>query len=434
MRPFAAVTSIAAALSGALHPAVAQSVPDLVLENARIVDPSTRQVINGHLLIAGGRIVAIEREGTVPEARERVDLDGRWVIPGLVDMHVHSVGNLAPPRRFEFLGPEGTARRVLGAGVTAFLDLFYAEDAILGLRDRQRSEGLPGADIFAAGPCLTAPAGHCSEYGVPTRLVEDPDEARREVRELAAKRPDVVKLVYDHAYTAMPTVDRVTMAAVLAAAREAGIPTVVHVGTWQDAAEAAEAGASAITHLARESPISAKLAGELARRGTAVIPTLVTIADAAVLARHPEMLDEPFISAFASDSTLAAYRDSTAFPDYLKSWLVRYDTIVGRYYESMRRLRAAGVTLLVGTDAGNFGTVQGWSVHRELARFVEAGLDPWDALAAATVAPGRFLGRSWGVRVGDEANLVVLDGSPVEDIRNTAKIHLVVHHGKAVNP
>lgn len=75
----------------------------------------------------------------------------------------------------------------------------------------------------------------------------------------------------------------------------------------------------------------------------------------------------------------------------------------------------------------------GWSVHRELERYVEAGLSPWDALEAATTAPGRFLRRPWGVEPGDEANLVVLDGSPIEDIRNTRRIRAVILRGEVVD-
>ena len=71
----------------------------------------------------------------------------------------------------------------------------------------------------------------------------------------------------------------------------------------------------------------------------------------------------------------------------------------------------AGVTVLTGTDAGNWGTIQGYSVHRELIKLVAAGLRPWDALAASTTRAGEFLGRSWGVSEGDAANLVVLDAA-----------------------
>ena len=89
--------------------------------------------------------------------------------------------------------------------------------------------------------------------------------------------------------------------------------------------------------------------------------------------------------------------------------------------------------MLTGTDSGNLGTIQGYSVHREMVWMVEAGLSPWQALAAATVNAGRFLGRSYGVSPGNEASLVLLEASPIEDIRNTERIHLIIHHGRVVD-
>jgi imidazolonepropionase-like amidohydrolase len=100
--------------------------------------------------------------------------------------------------------------------------------------------------------------------------------------------------------------------------------------------------------------------------------------------------------------------------------------------ESVRRLAAAGVSMLTGTDAGNVGVVQGYSVHREMLRLVEAGLTPWDALRASTTNAGKFLGRAYGVGPGDQADLVVLDASPLEDIANTQTIGLVVMRGRVV--
>ena len=88
--------------------------------------------------------------------------------------------------------------------------------------------------------------------------------------------------------------------------------------------------------------------------------------------------------------------------------------------------------MLVGTDAGNWGTIHGYSVHRELILLVEAGLSPWEALAAATTNAGNLLGRHYGVRPGDEANLVILDASPIDDIANTQRISAVISRGKLV--
>jgi imidazolonepropionase-like amidohydrolase len=79
------------------------------------------------------------------------------------------------------------------------------------------------------------------------------------------------------------------------------------------------------------------------------------------------------------------------------------------------------------------GTLQGYSVHRELIRLVDAGLSPWQALAAATTDAGAFLGQAYGVKAGGEANLVVLDASPIENIGNTQAIAYVIHHGAIVD-
>jgi imidazolonepropionase-like amidohydrolase len=101
--------------------------------------------------------------------------------------------------------------------------------------------------------------------------------------------------------------------------------------------------------------------------------------------------------------------------------------------EAVRTLAAAGVPMVTGTDVGNPGVFQGYSVHRELRLLVEAGLSPWDALAATTIQAGRLLGRKWGMDVGDEGTLVILDASPLEDIRNTERIHAVILRGVNVN-
>ena len=153
------------------------------------------------MLIQDGRIEAILESAPPDFGGQRIDIQGKWVIPGLADMHTHSFGNASPAASggVQYLGTPRTAKMMLYTGVTAFLDLFSAEDAILRLRQQQRDGKLPGADIFCAGPCITASKGHCTEYGVPTRTINNPQEARQQIAQLAAKSPDVVKLIYDHA-------------------------------------------------------------------------------------------------------------------------------------------------------------------------------------------------------------------------------------------
>lgn len=164
---------------------------DLVLNNAGIVDPREQTVVDGSVWIVDGRVVDIGPDVPNDAPGDRIDLEGRWLVPAFVDLHTHSFGNAAPGGAFDGSGTEAVAERVLRAGVVAFLDLFAAEDYILPLRDRQRAGEVAGASIFAAGPCFTAPDGHCTEYGVPTRVIGSPAEARDELMELVDRKAHV---------------------------------------------------------------------------------------------------------------------------------------------------------------------------------------------------------------------------------------------------
>jgi imidazolonepropionase-like amidohydrolase len=409
---------------------------DLVLTNAKIVDPSSRTVVDGSLWITNGRIAG--RGANVPAATpgERIDVHGRWIIPGLVDLHTHSFGNMALGGVVDGFGTENTSIRVLRAGVTAFLDLFNAEDYIFSLRNRQRAGEIGGAEIFAAGPCFTATKGHCSEYGVPTRLIDSPDDARRQLAELAPKHPDFIKVVYDHnSYggTGLPTIDKATLAALIAAGKERGLRTIVHVGTWNDVRDAVESGAAAVTHVPQDGPVPADVVTLMAQRKPWHIPTLVVHTDLTELLDHPELVESPLLKALTSDTIRAVYRRGAgSLDERMQRRLEVRRAATAVTLESVRLLHAAGVRMLVGTDAGNPGTFQGYSVHRELIRLVQAGLSPWEALAAATTDAGLFLERKFGVQAGDAANLVVLEASPIDDIANTQRIAIVVARGKVV--
>ncbi|MCI0435963.1 MAG: amidohydrolase family protein [Gemmatimonadetes bacterium] len=411
---------------------------EIAYENAFVVDPDRRQIRPGTIMVAGGEIRAILTGPLPADYRgQRVDLGNRYVIPGLVDAHTHSFGNMAPVGVPQFVGTAVVTKLDLYAGVTAFLDLFNAEDAILGLRDQQRTQPEPGAWIFAAGPCLTATNGHCSEYGVPTRLVNSPAEADREVDALALKKPDVVKLVYDHQTyggRTMPTVDRATMEAVIAAARRNGLKTVIHVGTWIDLREAVLAGATAVTHTPGPDPMPADIPRLMVERGTVHIPTLAVQSELARILESPDVLDDPLLIAVTTDALRAGYRAARdSLPPAFRGFVEWQRRLTDANRESVRVLAAVGVPMVTGTDGGNPGVFQGFSVHREMELLVGAGLTTWDALRAATTNAAALLDQKWGFDPGDEATFVVLDGSPITDIRNTRTIHTVVQRGSVVD-
>ncbi len=411
---------------------------DLALENARIVDPARGEITEGSMLVRDGEVVSVESALPTDFDGERIDVEGRWVIPGLVDMHTHSTGNGSPAGMPQMLGYETTSRLALYAGVVAFLDLFSDEDAIFAFRDAQRAGGTTGAAVFAAGPCLTATYGHCTQFGVQTRVVNSPADAAREVDALAAKRPDVVKVVYDtSSFPGMPTIDRETLNAVIESARRHDLKTVVHVGTWDDVRHAVLAGATAVTHTPGPDPLPPDLPQLMVEHGTAHIPTLAVESDLAKIADDLSMLDNPLLAGVTTEALRDAYGSLANGASAAQGWVGRFLTLQRSVSDviqgAVRTLADAGVPMLTGTDAGNVGVFQGFSVHRELELFVDAGLSEWEALRAATTNAAAFLGERWGVAPGDEATFVILDGSPIEDISNTQRIHAVVQRGVVVN-
>jgi imidazolonepropionase-like amidohydrolase len=420
-------------LLAALGVSPTAAAQNLYISNARVLNVGARTESTSNVLIRDGKLVGFPVSKPADFTGPVVDAGGRWVMPALSDMHLHSVGNFTPPNGFQMMGPEGVARAALYAGVARYLDLFSPEDAIFAARASRSTAATPGADIFAAGPCLTATKGHCSEYGVPTRIVDSPADAKREVTALAAKKPDVVKVVYDHrVYSgrSMPTIDRATLEVVVATAKANALKTVVHVGTWEDVRDAVMAGAAVVTHTP-EGPPPADLPALMVQRGTVHIPTLAVQSDYSRFAEDPTLLDSPLLTSMVGAKAIAVYKQPAT--GQLTAWLTLQRSSRDQNAATVRTLAAAGVPMVTGTDAGNPAVFQGYSVHRELRLLAEAGLPAWDVLAATTINAGRLLGRKWGMEVGDEGTLVILDASPLVDIRNTERIHAVILRGVQVD-
>lgn len=427
-----AMAMLFTALACLVQPVAASAQDALLLANARIVDPHSRTVRQGNLLIRDGVIAAAPARRPTRFTGTVIDLKGKWVIPGLNDLHTHSFGNQpAFGPAGDTPGTAGIALRVLAVGVTGLLDLFGHEDGLFQIRAQQRAGTLGGADVYASLSCLTSPKGHCTEYGVPTRTMRTPEEARATVADLALRKPDVIKIVYQPSWPGTPSIDKPTFAAAVAEARRHGIRTIVHIGSWGEVSDAIDVGASAVTHIP-DDPLPPALAKRMAQSGIAFIPTLAVETDSVAFAHDPAVLDDPMARAVTRPGVIAAYR----MPDHVARMQVSRAKDEARNaiaLANVKRAADAGVTILLGTDAGNWGTLQGYSVHRELGIMVDAGLTPWQALASATTGAGDFLGRRFGVRPGDIANLVVLDASPIADIRNSKRIAMVIHHGKIVD-
>jgi imidazolonepropionase-like amidohydrolase len=402
---------------------------ELLLTNANIIDPQTEQIRQGHLLIENKTIIATLQK--IPEnfTGQIIDVKDKWIIPGLNELHTHSFGNRGPGGAGNFVGTSGTAKLMLSAGVTSLLDLFGNEDKLFEHRKQQQAGETSGADIFTSLSCLTATKGHCTEYGVPTRVMDSPEQAINVVNDLAKRSPDVIKIVYSQ-HGRLPSIDKATLKAAIDTAKKHQIKTIIHISSVDDMRDAILAGASALTHIPDDKEVPLSIAQLMVKHNVVSIPTLSVDTDLVDFIKYPEILATPMAVKLANEQIRSSYK-----LENLKWTSAKLDELQNRsqhYYRSVTTLIDAGVTILTGSDSGNYGTIQGYSVHREMIKLVQSGMNTWQALQASTTNAGKFLGKNFGVNAGDEANLVILQDSPINDIKNTQKIAFVIHHGKVI--
>lgn len=402
---------------------------NLFLEDAKIVDTNAKEVYFGNLLIENGKIAGRPETAPATFDGETIDLDGLWVIPGLADLHTHSYGNMAPNGYFDAPGTPIIAKRMLYAGVVAFLDLFGPEEMLYEYRNSQHNIQSPVATLYASLSCLTATEGHCTEYGVPTRTIDNPEAAREVVTDLATLRPNVVKIVYAQ-HGSRPSLDRETLAAAIETATVHGLKTIIHIHSWEDARDAIEFGASAITHIPPD-PLPQEVAEMMADKRVASIPTLSVEIDVKDFLTDEAVRGARLASELAPKSFLKLF-DSDVNEDLL-SRAEEKESNTTNTRKSIELLYRSGVPILLGTDSGNIGTIQGYSVHRELQLLVELGMSSWDALGSATSKASEFLGKPWGVHTGEQADLLVVSASPISDISNTQRIEMVIKNGVVVD-
>ena len=348
-----------------------------------------------------------------------MDLTGKYIIPGLIDLHVHCSGNPFPDGQYEDLGPELTARAMLYSGVVAYLDLFYSDFAqIFRSRNLQKTEAVKHrdeADIYCAG----------TGWGN-WNLAKDPQATVESYIE--RWKPDVIKLIYGR-----EGLDRSSLAKAIKGATNKGVKTVVHIGTWEHGQDAIESGATAVTHFFDDEVIPEEVLHVWAKSKAISIPTMAVQCDLANLASKPLLLKSPILTGLEPASRLATYLHKDKFTKKALTTLKWQKEDTANDMKSFKKLAAAHVQILAGSDTGNQGTIQGFSLHREIKLMQDAGFSSWDSLASATTKAADFLGRPSGIKGGDVAELVILDANPIQDIANTQKIHGVVHHGNWID-
>ncbi len=416
-----------------------------VLSGGSVYLGEGRTLDDALVILDGDRIAAVvprpaSVEYTLSPSARVIDVRGRTILPGFIDLHTH----LGADGCFAGSMSEARLRRELRAnlsnGVTTVLDL-GSLPWLASQRARAHRDAWDAPEMLLAGPMLTVPGGHPvaadGKYAAMARRVFDEQQARLAVEDIADSGANVVKAVLEAGgfggMDAAPSLTPEQLAAIADEAHARGMRLFVHVSTPAQARIAVQAGADVLAHVPISEPIDAALARELARANVPVVSTLSAFEGFFRLVDAPGYLDSPAIVASVDAEVVDACRgaDVVAFADTNPFTVYARDQIeVAR--KNVATLRAAGVPVVLGTDAGNLYVFHGPAVHRELRLLVEAGMSPADAVDAATSMAANALGRSdiGLVRPGRRADLTIFVGNPAQRIDDLDRLELVVRAGR----
>lgn len=447
LRRYAVLAAAALGCAAPQRPAAPERAdPTLVITHVTVIDPRDGSMRpDCTVAIRGDRIVGVTSSRDAPAVGARtIDGTGKFVIPGLWDMHVHTFFGTWVPG-----GKEVTLPLFIANGVTGVRDMGSELEPILEVRAAIAQHRMLGPRMVVAGPMLDGPRTQ-----FPASIaIATPEDGRRAVQRLAERGVDFIKL--------QSYVPRDAYFAIADECRRRGLVFVGHVPDAVRGAEAANAGQKSFEHLigifegsstaeddmltggkgpgrflaTYDAAREAALTGILVARQTWQCPTLYWergqwLVDAIDISRDPDARYAP-----------VSWRERS-WPRFTASIEKQLDTdplavrqrFVDHELALVHRLHARGVPFLAGTDTpAGVDVIPGTSLHHELARFVDAGFSPLEALQTATINPARFLGRAaelGTVEPGKLADLVVLDRNPLADIANTRAIAAVVAAGR----
>ena len=426
----------------------AQSPTALIIHDVTVIDTNGGPVQpHRTVIVRDGKIEEVGSSARGMGGKlsgTHVDGTGKFLIPGLWDMHVHIVFGDWFPR-----AKEVTLPLFIANGITGVRDMGSDLEILQQWRKEISAGALISPRIVMAGPMLDGP-----QPRFPSSIaIRTPEDGRRAVDDLKQRGVDFIKL--------QSLIPRDAVFAIADEAKKQGITFVGHVPDAVRASEASNAGQKSFEHLigifegsspledqfikgektesqflsSYDAKLAEKLFALLANNQTWQCPTLVwerggNLIEERDLAHDPRA---KYVPAYWKDVTWKRFTDQVEH-EFNTDNLATRQRFVAKELEVVNAMHHAGIPFLAGTDTPpGVYIFPGFSLHEELQRFVAAGFTPLEALQTATLNPAKFLGREnelGTIEKGKLADLVLLDASPLDDIRNTQKISGVVAGGR----
>ena len=439
----------------------------LLIRNTTVVDVEAKKLLPAQdVWIQNGIVSGIGKKLTAPAGAQIIDGRGKYLMPGLVDAHVHffqSGGLYTRPDAIDLrkanpyekemawthANMEALLRRYTRAGITSVIDV-GATEIFLRQRDSFRNKSY-APTIYITGPLLTTYEPEVyNKLGAdePFSLMKTTTEARAYVQKQIPYKPDFIKIWYivlgrnkdSSARASLPLVQ-----AVIDEAHKNGLRVAVHATERITAQLSVEAGADLLVHGVEDEPVDASFAQLLKQKGTVLSPTLVVAGN----------YNKVFGQAYTPTAEDFRYAHPTPLNSLYHLQSVKDTALVKRYrnyvlrntgaakkedsirWTNLKKLVEAGVTIATGTDAGNIGTQHVSSYYDELAAMQGSGMDTWSLLEASTINGAKAVGREkefGAVKKGMRADLLLLTKNPTEDFRAWQSIDWVINKGVAMKP
>lgn len=425
------MVSVASVWSGA------QSASGPVLyEGARlIIGDSSAPIENGALLVDNGHFTAVGPRGSVtaPSGARRVDLTGKTVMPALVNVHVHIGYEGYSTWRAENHTPDNVVdhlRREAFYGVAATTSVGTSPvEQALGIQRDQQAGRFPPAARFLFMPGMAPPGGGpdavliiaTNKLGV-INEVRTPAEARARVRWMAERRIPYVKMWVDDRGGTYPKLDRPTYLAIIDEAHKNGMKVHAHAIRLEDQKAVVRDGVDVLVHMVQREPLDDEYLAIL-REKKPYWATVIGLGDQTEVCQP-----DPFFEQALPPPVVATIRATMERKSLSPSCGPPAPTAQQREEQMAKNFPqyiAAGTRIVLGTDTGiQPGHTFGSGEHLELARWVQLGLPPSEAIVAATSRPAELMGLTdlGSLATGKRASFIVLDANPLEHIRNTRKI------------
>ena len=432
-------TFVVALVAASALTLTAQRAPQTTLfEGARLIDGNGGPAIdNSAFVIDHGQFTHVGRKGQVaaPAGAAHVDLTGKTVMPGLVDAHAH----LGYRKGTTFTAANFTRENILNQlnqfaywGVSAVLS---TGTDIGDLIFQLRAESHPGAIIRTAWRGLAPPdAGPFPPMRAAPFAVRTEADARADVRELAAKNVDFVKIWVDDRNGTLPKLSPAIYTAIINEAHAHHLRVIAHVVTIADVKDLLRANIDGFAHMFRDHEADAELMALLKARPKVFFMLTLWAPRLAAMTERPGWLDDPRLKETASADQIAQFGE--AFANRTPQSVAGARDEWNHLQKNVAVLGNAGVKLILGTDVGGNtgGALLGWTEHIELENMVDAGMTPAAAIAAATKgsAEALRLGQLGTIAQGKSADFIVLDADPLADIANSRRISAVYQRGLEV--